>query len=136
MATRDVGSHKPHEADNAARNGSQPSAASEPRHFAVICEAGCSSEVPGIVDLTPRKQPAVNTAMGTRPTGAASEAVCIGGCYADAGPAVASAVEAASGATNWMATATGSGKPVHGADQPPASTSGRWYDRIGNSGAR
>lgn len=133
-ALRGTSMAEPELAASSQSGAPQPVAQSAPPHFTVICEAGCSSENAGVVGLTPRKPRLVaKNPVGAMP---ADEAVCIGGCYEDAGPAVAGAVDAAPVATNWTATATGSGKPVRGPDQPAASTSGRWYDRIGNSGAR
>ncbi|MCV0369897.1 hypothetical protein [Filomicrobium sp.] len=98
-----------------------------PNDFAVVCEAGCSSGRVGVVDLTPRRpaQPAAGNGEIPMIELLSNAAVCVGGCYTDAGPQMAFAGgDIGSDAMNWLTTV----EPK--ASKPSAQTGARWYDRI------
>lgn len=114
--------------ENEARITRHPLTKNYPNDFAVVCEAGCSSGSVGVVDLTPRRpaQPAAGKGSEIPMMELlGNAAVCVGGCYADAGPEVAAAGrEAKTDAMNWLTTV----EPK--TSRPSAKTGGRWYDRI------
>lgn len=113
--------------ENEVRFKRHPLTENYPNDFAVVCEAGCSSGRVGVVDLTPRRpaQPAAGKGEIPMMELLSNAAVCVGGCYADAGPEVASAGgDIGSDAMNWLTTI----EPK--LSTPSAQTGVHWYDRI------
>lgn len=103
-----------------------------PSHFVVVCQAGCRTEVQQIVYLEPQdargpvfETPKENTATET------GYVACVGGCYKSGvnTPLYNVGHTDAHGASNsWLSTS-----PPEAAANGAKKTSGRWYDRMGDS---
>jgi hypothetical protein len=110
-----------------------PSDATSAKYFAVICEAGCNADGANVVGLTPQGSRRVpGNARAQRRIAGADEAVCIGGCYKnDAGLASVGGIETVPQVPQPASLPRHETSPRE-AKHPAASTSGRWYDRIGD----